>query len=88
MNKKFLDNVLYQILSETRIDMEWGQDYVPFHPFVLYTSFFQHHFHIFVVTSSFTIHCEEIYSLNYEEREYVWNEYKRIIKDKIENNGL
>ena len=73
MNKKFLDNVLYQILSETRIDMEWGQVYVHFHPFVLYTSFFQHHFHIFIVISSFTIHCEEIYSLNYEEREYVWN---------------
>ena len=88
MDKKFLDNVLYQILSETRIDMEWGQVYVPFHPFVLYTSFFQLSVLIFVVTSSFTIHCEEIYSLNYEEREYVWNEYKRIIKDKIENNGL
>ena len=36
--------------------------------------------------NTFYRHCEEIYGLNYDETEYVWEEYKEIIRDKI-NNG-
>jgi len=35
----------------------------------------------------FEQHCKEVYGLNEDEVNYVWNEYKNIIKDKL-NNGL
>ena len=34
----------------------------------------------------FSDHCKNVYGLNKEETEYVWEEYKHIIIDKI-NNG-
>ena len=30
-------------------------------------------------------HCRDVYGLNDDEIEYVWKEYKQIIKDKIRN---
>jgi hypothetical protein len=35
----------------------------------------------------FEQHCKGVYGLNEDEVNYVWNEYKTIIKDKL-NNGL
>ena len=37
--------------------------------------------------SPFSKHCKEVYGLNKGEIEYVWDEYKKIIKEKL-NNGL
>ena len=80
MDKKYLDKVVDQIISETEIDYEKEKVYTSFSPFLFLppSSFF---------LSLFTTHCKEVYGLNYEETEYVWNEYKEIIKDKIESNG-
>ena len=79
MDKKFLDKVVDQIVRETRIDYDEGRIYTPFqkpysfslYPFLLFSF------------KTFYRHCEEVYGLNYDETEYVWEEYKEIIRDKI-----
>ena len=63
MDKKFLDKVLDQIVSETSLDYDWEIMETPF----------------------FSDHCRDVYGLNGEEIEYIWEEYREIIKDKIEN---
>ena len=97
MDKKFLNKVVDQILSETKMgnktreDSIWRKIFVPFS----FTPIFLSSFLPGPLSTSpfpplyilFTQHCEEIYGLNKDETEYVWNEYKDIIRDKI-NNGL
>ena len=83
MDYKFLQKVVDQIVSETRID--YGRK-------VIETPFRSYPFSIFlllvVVPRLFSIHCRDIYGLNDNEIEYVWKEYREIIKDKINSNGL
>ena len=79
MDYKFLDKVIDQIVSETTIDYDKGRIYTPF------PSSFK--FFISSYLLSFIKHCEDVYGLNEQEIDYVWNEYKDIINDKIENNG-
>ena len=83
MDYKFLDKVLDQIVSETRIDHDKGKIYVPYysssHSYLIF-------FDLSVISRFFRIHCKNIYGLNEQETEYVWEKYKEIIKDKI-NNG-
>ena len=83
MDYKFLHKVLDQIVSETSLDYDQKRVYTPFFsrrlPFFLFP-----HSH-FVV---FRKHCKDVYGLNMEEIEYVWNNYVQIIRDKIKNNGL
>ena len=90
MNYKFLHKVLDQLVSETEID---GSEVIRF-PFLssltsssLFSHFFLSSFPLSLFLS-FSKHCRNIYGLNKEEIEYVWEEYKQIIKDKIRNNGL
>ena len=89
MDYKFLDKVVDQIVNETRINYEYMGGSI-FLPFSLPLSFR----HIILIFSrslpfpSFSRHCEDVYSLNYNEMDYVWDKYKQIIKDKIKNNGL
>ena len=83
MDKRFLNKVLDQIISETRIDYDRKEIVTPFKPHFLIQFFF--------LLSTFTLfsrHCKNVYGLNEQEIEYVWKEYKDIIKDKIKNNGL
>ena len=83
MDYKFLNKVIDQIVNETIIDYDEGRVCTPFSPRSSY------HPPLFSSSLLFTlsIHCREVYGLNEDEIEYVWNEYKKIIKDKI-NNGL
>ena len=82
MDYKFLDKVVDQIVRETRID------YNELSP-TLYTPFSSNHpnfpfkYSSLVLLYSFTKHCKEVYGLNEDEVNYVWDEYKNIIKDKI-----
>jgi len=95
MNKKFLNKVLGQIMSETRIESTRGRVYTPYLPFSPSPLFFSLFFSLPPpLTSSlsssfpsplFSQHCENVYALNDKEIDYVWKEYKGIIKDKIKN---
>jgi hypothetical protein len=85
MDKRFLDKVVDQIVSETMVDYEKERAYTPFSFSTL--SYFTLSLVFSSPRSPFTKHCKNVYGLNKEETEYVWEEYRRIIKDKIENNG-
>jgi len=85
MNKNFLDKVLDQIVYETEIDYDRKVIGNPFpFPIVFYP-----HFSLSsrLIPFSFSDHCRDVYGLNKQEIEYVWEEYRNIIKDKIESNG-
>jgi len=83
MNNKFLDKVIEQIISETRImdDKVYTPFFLlPLFSFSLFRSFpFPPFFFLFfcLLLSSFYIHCKEVYSLNKEETDYVWEKYKK-----------
>ena len=87
MNKNFLDKVIEQIVSETRIDYNELSPtlYTPFPypPVIISFSTFPPRF----LFSSFTNHCKDVYGLNDGEIIYVWKKYVNSIKDKIRNNG-
>jgi len=83
MDKEYLNKVIDQLVSETRIDYNELSPtlYTPFPypPLILSFSTFSS----LVLFYSFSKHCKEVYGLNEDEVSYVWNEYKNIIKDKI-----
>lgn len=80
MDKNYLDKVVSQIVSETTID---GKVHTPYPPFrSTYYAFF-----VYSPPDTFFNHCKEVYGLNEEETKYVWNNYRDIVKDKIDNNG-
>ena len=83
MDKKYLDKVLDQLVSETKItDFDKGHEAYIDAPFrtggfltarhMLYSAYWK-----------YCKHCKNVYGLNEEEVLYVWEEYSRIIKDKI-----
>ena len=84
MDKKFLDKVVDQIVSETTIDYDEERFHPPFsHPVFLNSSFVFFSFSSlspFSPYPSFIIHCREVYGLNKEEIGYVWKEYILLIK--------
>ena len=93
MDKKFLNKVVAQIVSETKMgnktieDSIWRKIFVPFS----FTPIFLSSFLPGPLSTSpfpplyilFTQHCEEIYGLNKDEIEYVWYEYIKIIRNKV-----
>ena len=84
MDNKFLDKVLGQIVSETKIDYRGrGKIFTPFLPHHYPTHF---SFHFSSYRSNFFNHCKDVYGLNEQEIDYVWKVYRGIIKDKV-NNG-
>ena len=90
MDYKFLNKVVNQIVSETMIDYRGkGKIFTPFSlPFYLFLPFYPSFSSISSsYRSNFFNHCKDIYGLNEQEIDYVWEEYKRIIKDKINSNG-
>lgn len=95
MDKKFLNKVVDQILSETKMgnktreDSIWRKIFVPFS----FTPIFLSSFLPGPLSTSpfpplyilFTQHCEEIYGLNKDESEYVWYEYIKVVRDGVDD---
>jgi len=88
MNIKFLDKVVDQIISETRVID--NKLYTPFLPYLVLL--FPHSPHPFLISlfspSYFSNHCKEVYSLNEQEIEYVWKEYKKEVTTLIDKKEL
>jgi hypothetical protein len=89
MDYKFLDKVLDHIVSETSLD--YNERTIDFSSSFLYSSpLFFSSFPLLLTSplffQPFSKHCKEVYGLDQGEIEYLWEEYKRIIMDKI-NNG-
>jgi|TARA_R110000782_G_scaffold80253_1_gene158893 hypothetical protein len=83
VNKVFLDKVIYQIVSETKIVDNDGRIWIslPYYPEPQSST--SNHFLPFYMSDFFSRHSEDIYSLNKEETKYVWRGYIEVIKDKI-----
>ena len=83
MDKKFLDKVVDQIVSETNIDYEEKEVYVTFTT----QSFHAYFPSLFRSYGSFIYHCKDVYGLNMEEIKYVWDKWEVTILDKIRDKG-
>ena len=77
-NNIYLDKVIEYLVRDTEIDYGNGNITTPF-PFPFSSSL------LLFLSSSFSSYCKEVYGLTDQEIEYVWKEYKSIIKDKITN---
>ena len=76
-NKKYLDKVIGSLVRGTNID---NDNLTSLPPFLSYIPSYLSTFH-----SLFNSYCKNTFGLTKEEIDYVWNEYKEIIKDKLEN---
>ena len=85
MNNKFLDKVYDQIISETRvIDNKLYTPFLsPLFSFSLSSSLSSS-----LLLSSFISHCKEVYSLNEQEIDYVWEKYKEGLTTLINDKEL
>jgi len=90
-NKKYLDKVIGYLVRGTKIDYEKKIVSTPSlsFPFSLLFSllpplFLRQIFYRFFF--SFSSYCKNTFGLTEEEIDYVWNEYREIIKNKIEND--
>ena len=97
MNNKFLNKVVGQILSETKLNYEVETVSPPFLPMSLFGfSFFNFSpFSIHNINSnpisfsfSFKTHCKEINSLNDDEIGHVWTEFYNGIKGILDNKKI
>ena len=93
MDKKFLHKVLDQIVRETEIDYDrrvmGAPFFVPFPPSLSFLRPLSRALSLFLDSNPpffFTKHCVEVYGLNDDEVEYLWDRYRDIIKDIIINN--
>ena len=82
MDKRFLHKVVDQIVSETEIDYDNKLIDGPFFHSRPITVF--RFLSTISLPGSFYKHCRDVYGLNEQEIEYVWEEYRYIILYKIE----
>ena len=88
-NKKYIDKVIEHLVRITKIEHEKERICFPFMP--LYPKYCLHlysdPFFPFNTSnfgpSSFSKYCNNIYGLIDDEIEYVWEQYKIIIRDKV-----
>ena len=86
-NKKYLDKVIGSLVRSTDIDYEKEQIYYPFVTSSVFTTPYITFKHLPYRTSPFAFsdYCENTFGLTEDEIKYVWEIYKDIIKDKIDN---
>ena len=83
MNKKFLNKVTDQLVSETEVDSEKEEIHFQFLPLdEIYgiNSFHIPYFDLVTIYTQFLNHCRDVYGLNDDEIDYVWDEYENTIK--------
>ena len=88
----YLDKVIEFLVRDTKIDFKGKEIFLPFLTSISFTSLlpfllprFPFAPHISSLFLYFSKYCKEVYGLTDQEIEYVWKEYKEIIKDKITN---
>lgn len=84
MNKELLGKVLSQIISETTIDYRRNRVYFDFwsiYNFMGFDNFVEN----ISSTSFFNDHCQDVYSLNEDEKSYLWGKYYGAIVTNIFN---
>jgi len=76
----YLDKVVEFLVRDTKIDYDMGRIYTPYE---------ERHYYIgslpYCPSVGFEKYCKNVYGLTYEEIDYVWEQYRTIIKEKVEN---
>ena len=80
--KKYLDKVVEFLVKGTKIDYDEGRLYAPFHVTPTSTYYI---FSLYRTPFLFSKYCKSVYGLTGDEVKYVWDEYRKIIKEKVEN---
>jgi len=81
-NNKYLNKVIGSLVRSTKMNYEKERIYFSFYPYPFH---FLDSFLSSSLFSSFSKYCRNQFGLTEEEVEYVWKEYREIIKNKIEN---
>ena len=90
----YLDKVVEFLVRGTKIDYDKDEIQFPFFPSHLFHPLFPPLFSSVLLPSfnsdrfqtlDFSDYCKNIYGLTDKEIEYVWNQYRTIILDKITN---
>jgi len=90
-NKKYLDKVIGSLVRGTKLDYNKNSLHYPFSPSSFHFSTFPLNSLLLFNSSSYSFfsffldYCRGQFGLIDDEIEYVWNEYREIIKDKIKN---
>jgi hypothetical protein len=89
-NKRYLDKVVDLLVSDTIIDSDRKEVHYPFesgyyyfYPYVDTYMSFSPSYRTSTSGLSFSYYCKDIYGLTDQEIEYVWDEYRKIIVDKL-----
>ena len=77
-HNRYLDKVIDLLVRGTFINYDRGEIIIPTLPSLPIHD-------LFLQFSLFSIHIKDMYGLTKEETDYVWDEYKKNILDKIEN---
>jgi hypothetical protein len=85
MDKKFLNKVVDQLVSESVVDFE--KDRVTYPVELSINIFYETPFASYGISSQFVRHCEEVYGLKPDEIKYVWREYKNNMKSEDRFDG-
>ena len=84
----YLDKVIEFLVRDTKIDFKGKEIFLPFRllsSILSLSSLTSFLLLLDLCFLSFSKYCKEVYGLTDQEIEYVWKEYKEIIKDKITN---
>jgi len=88
-NKKYLDKILNYLVRRTKIDHEKEEVYLHFlsspDPSFSLPNFLFHHDTFLNSRFYFSNYCINEFGLTQEEVKYMWEEFRSIIKNKIEN---
>ena len=84
----YLDKVIEFLVRDTKIDFKGKEIFLPFRllsSILSLSSLTSFLLLLDLCFLSFSKYCKVTYGLTDQEIEYVWKEYKEIIKDKITN---
>ena len=95
-NKRYLDKVIGSLLRSTNMDYDNDKIHYPFPSYFsnfasssisfFFSSYFSDSsFPLSTFFTSFTEYCKNTFGLTDQEIDHVWNKYRKIIIDKIEN---
>lgn len=94
-DKKYLDKVVGSLVRGTKMDYENESLIFPFpysrpllpssYPHFRFSILYSHPISSSFPLSSFSKYCKNTFGLTKEEINYVFKQYREIIKDKIEN---
>ena len=82
---RFIEHIINDLVRDTKIDYDREEIHFPSYPHPTLLFSLSYRLLTFDSSNSFIMYCKDKYGLTEEEIKYVWDQYKTIIKDKIDN---